>query len=111
MAGKDTPHDHSYKRLFSHAEMVVQLLQTFVAEDWVTQLDFDSLQKVDSSFVTKEFREREDDVIWRVKFQDKWLYLYILLEFQSTVDPIMAVRVMGYIALLYQERAVGLRIK
>lgn len=91
--------------------MVAQLLQTFVAEDWVTQLDFDSLQKVDGSFVTKEFREREDDVIWRVKFQDKWLYLYILLEFQSTVDPIMAVRMMGCIALLYQERAVGLRIK
>ena len=105
MTGKDTPHDHSYKRLFSHAEMVTQLLQTFVDEDWVTQLDFSSLQKVDSSFITKEFREREDDVIWRVKFQDKWLYLYILLEFQSSVDPLMAVRMMGYIALLYQDLA------
>ena len=105
MTGKDTPHDHSYKRLFSHAEMVTQLLQTFVDEDWVAQLDFDSLQKVDSSFVSKEFREREDDVIWRVKFQDKWLYLYILLEFQSSVDPLMAVRMMGYIALLYQDLA------
>jgi len=105
MKGKDTPHDHSYKRLFSHAEMVSQLLQTFVQEDWVADLEFGSLQKVDGSFVTKEFREREDDVIWRVKFQDKWLYLYILLEFQSTVDSMMAVRMMGYISLLYQDLA------
>ena len=36
-------HDHSYKLLFSHAEMVADLLRGFVHEDWVAQLDFSSL--------------------------------------------------------------------
>ena len=31
------------------------------------------------------------------------MYLYILIEFQSSVDPWMAVRVMTYIGLLYQD--------
>ncbi len=103
MSGKDTPHDHSYKRLFSHVEMVSQLLQTYVQEDWVQELEFDTLEKVNSSFVSKEFSEREDDIIWKVRFHGRWLYLYILLEFQSSVDKMMAVRMMGYLALLYQD--------
>ncbi|MEX1058175.1 MAG: Rpn family recombination-promoting nuclease/putative transposase [Natronospirillum sp.] len=38
----------------------------------------------------------------RVRWGDQWLYVYLLLEFQSTVDPYMAVRIMTYLGLLYQ---------
>lgn len=48
-------------------------------------------------------RDREDDLIWRIRWGDEWLYVYLLLEFQSTVDHFMAVRIMGYLALLYQD--------
>ncbi|MEE9355846.1 MAG: hypothetical protein V3U75_09695 [Methylococcaceae bacterium] len=39
------PHDHSYKLLFSEPEMVVDLLQGFVQEPWVGELDFATLEK------------------------------------------------------------------
>jgi hypothetical protein len=58
-------HDQSYKLLFSHAEMVADLLRGFVREDWVQQLDFDSREKVNGSYVADDLREREGDVIWR----------------------------------------------
>jgi hypothetical protein len=45
-------HDHSYKLLFSHAEMVADLLRGFVREDWVKQLDFSTLEKVSGSFMS-----------------------------------------------------------
>ncbi|HBL27467.1 MAG TPA: hypothetical protein DD490_11585 [Acidobacteria bacterium] len=32
------------------------------------------------------------------------VYVYILIEHQSRVDRFMAVRLMAYIALLYQDR-------
>ena len=42
--------------------------------------------------------------MWRVRFHDeRWLYLVLLLEFQATVDRAMAVRMLGYTALLYQK--------
>ncbi len=41
--------------------------------------------------------------MWRIRWGNDWLYVYILLEFQSTVDHFMAVRVLSYIALLYQD--------
>ena len=96
-------HDHSYKLLFSHPEMVADLLRGFVHEPWVGGLDFASLEKVSGSYVTDDLREREDDIIWRVRWGHDWLYVYLLLEFQSTVDRFMAVRMLAYLGLLYQD--------
>ena len=96
-------HDHSYKLLFSEPELVVDLLRGFVHEDWIARLDFATLEQVGGSFVTDDLRQREDDLIWRVRFGDQWLYVYLLLEFQSTVDRFMAVRLMTYLGLLYQD--------
>ena len=96
-------HDSSYKLLFSHPEMVRDLLVGFVHEPWLAEMDLNTLEKVSGSYVADDLREREDDIIWRLRFKDRWLYLYILLEFQSSVDTYMAVRVLTYLGLLYQD--------
>ncbi len=96
-------HDHSYKQLFSHAALVRDLLQGFVQEAWIDDLDLATLEKTQSSYVSDDLREREDDAIWRVRCREEWIYVYILMEFQSTVDRFMAVRLMTYIGLLYQD--------
>lgn len=96
-------HDHSYKLLFSHPEMVRDLLTGFVREAWVERLDFSTLEKVSGSYVTEDLRDREDDIIWRVRWGEDWLYVYLLLEFQSSEDMHMAVRIMTYLGLLYQD--------
>ena len=96
-------HDNSYKYLFSHARMVEDLLKGFVKEQWVKELVFDTLEKVNGSYVSDDLRDRADDIVWRLRWGKDWLYVYILLEFQSTVDSWMAVRIMTYVGLLYQD--------
>ena len=39
----------------------------------------------------------------RLRFRGDWLYVMVLLAFQSTVEPAMAVRVMTYTGLLYEK--------
>jgi len=97
------PHDSGYKLLFSHPVMVADLLTGFVAEDWVKELDFSTLEKQSGSYVSDDLRPRADDVVWRVRWRDRWLYVYLLLEFQSEVDRFMAVRLLVYVGLLYQD--------
>jgi predicted transposase/invertase (TIGR01784 family) len=97
------PHDASYKLLFSHPEMVASLLRDFVPEEWVRELDFSTLERQNGSYVSDDLRERRQDILWRIKCRDTWLYIYLLIEFQSSVDPWMSVRIMTYIGLLYQE--------
>ena len=96
-------HDPSYKLLFSHSEMVADLIRGFVREDWVEELDFSTLERVSEASVSHDLREREDDMIWRLRWSERWLYVYLLLEFQSSVDRFMAVRLLTYIGLLYQD--------
>lgn len=96
-------HDHSYKLLFSHPQMLRDLLEGFVRRDWLGQLDYDSLEKVSGSYITDDLRARADDVIWRVRWGERCVYLYLLLEFQSREDPHMAVRILTYVGLLYQD--------
>ena len=100
-----TPHDRGYKRLFSHPLAVEGLLRGFLPEDWTGRLDFSTLEKVGNSFVSDDLRERHGDLIWRLRFGEEggWFYLYLLLEFQSTSDPFMAVRLLTYVSLLLEE--------
>ena len=101
-----TPHDHSYKHLFSHPEMVADLLRGYVREPWVEQLDFTTLTRVNDGYVSDDLREREDDIVWRIRWQgddQRWLYVYLLLEFQSRPDRFMALRLMTYLGLLYED--------
>jgi hypothetical protein len=89
--------------LFSEPAMVRDLLTHFVREDWVQALDLDTLERVNQDFTTEDLRERRSDTIWRVRFKDDWLYVLLLLEFQSSNDRFMALRLMSYVALLLTD--------
>lgn len=95
--------DAGYKLLFSAPEMVRDLVMGFIPDEWLHGLDYGTLEKLPGTYVTDDYRHRADDVVWRLKADREWVYLYILLEFQSTVDTYMAVRMMVYVGLLYQD--------
>ena len=96
--------DPAYKRLFSRPRMVEDLLRGFAARDWSGDLDFASLTPLPPSYVSRDLRQRHGDLVWRVRFRDdRWLYVVLLLEFQSAVDRSMAVRMLTYTGLLYQK--------
>ncbi len=87
MAKKQTPHDGSYRRLFSHAVMVEDLIRRYIAPPWISRLDFSTLETVPAHYVSDELEQRESDVVWRLRYgpSGDWFYLYILIEFQSRV--------------------------
>jgi len=75
----------------------------FVPDDWLHGLDYSTLERVEGHYVTEDFRQREGDVVWKVKVGGDWVFLYLLIEFQSSVDNYMALRIMIYLGLLYQD--------
>jgi hypothetical protein len=95
-------HDKRYKKLFSHPVMVKELLLYFIDEDFIKDLDFTSLERMDKSFVTDDFKEKESDIIYKIHFKENDIYIYLLIEFQSTVDQFMAIRINRYLAEFYE---------
>ena len=105
---RSAEHDSGYKRLFSHPQTVEELLRGFLRQEWVRGLDFSTLERVDRSFVSDGLRARHGDLVWRVQWRSGaegggWLYVYLLLEFQSSSYHFMAVRLLTYVGLLLEQ--------
>jgi hypothetical protein len=102
--------DAAYKLLFSTPEIVRDLVAGFIDDPWLRSLDLDTLEKVPAEFIGRRLRRRTSDVVWRVRTgkgsdeaRPAWAYLYLLVEFQSRTDRWMALRVLAYVALLWQD--------
>ncbi|MFZ4539915.1 Rpn family recombination-promoting nuclease/putative transposase [Propionivibrio sp.] len=96
-------HDTGYKFLFSRADLVRELLEVFSPPGITELLDYATLRPETGNFITPAMRKREDDVVWSIKLQGQRIYLYLLLEFQSSIDKGMPVRMMQYVAALYDH--------
>jgi predicted transposase/invertase (TIGR01784 family) len=96
-------HDLGYSLLFSNKVIFRQLLETFVKEPWVSEIDFENIEKLNKTFISKKHRKHESDLIYKVKLKDQIAYIVILMEFQSTVQPFMAVRVLHYMMSFYLD--------
>ena len=97
------PHDSAYKYLFKNKHIFLQLLKSFVHEDFIHEIELEHLELYDKSFVSQELIDRESDLIYKISYKEKQYFIYILLEFQSTVDKTIPVRLLSYIMLLYES--------
>jgi hypothetical protein len=97
-------HDHSYRHLFARPELVESLVRELVAEPWVEDLDFSSLERVNASYVSDRMKRSEGDMVWKLRRRDgSEVIVYLLVEFQSRVERFMAVRLMSYVSALYLD--------
>ena len=103
-----TRHDARFKALFNHSPIVEEFLRAVAPEEFVSSIDFSTASQTGGDFVDGSGRSRRADRVWRVRTKDggEWMYLYLLLEFQSRPDPMMAKRILEYVLAL-REQAEG----
>ncbi len=96
-------HDASYKSFFAQRRTVADTLRAFAA-DLASHLDFATLEQMPASFVTHALGQRHADMLWRIRTTGgRPLYILILIEFQSTVDRRMALRMMEYAVAIWMR--------
>lgn len=84
--------------------MIADLLRGFVKEEWLSQLDMSTLEKINSEYISARLDKRLNDLVWRVKWRGHgWLYLLIIIELQNIPQKFMPVRMLSYSGLLYED--------
>ncbi len=64
-------HDRVYRLLFSYPQMVEDALTGFIAEPWVGELDFSTLEKMAEIHVSERLDLRFQDVVWKVRWRSR----------------------------------------
>jgi predicted transposase/invertase (TIGR01784 family) len=86
---------------------VQQLMEGFAPSEMAELMDFRTLKNHSGNYITPLFEEKFEDVVWSVEVTwdgvSQRMFLYILLEFQSTVDHTMPIRLMHYVACFYDH--------
>ena len=97
-------HDFRYKAIFSDPVMVESLVREFTPREFVADLDFPSLTRISGDYEADDGRELINDRVWRVGWKNgSSLYVAIMLEFQSTQNKWMPLRILNYTALLLTD--------
>ena len=113
--------DPTYKTIFADPFMVEELMRWLVgdlhgAHELVDALDYSGLQRVHEQSVTSgtdgALHAYANDIVWRAPFHarregdggQRWLYLVVMVEFQSEVDYLMALRIRNYVDNFHMER-------
>ena len=94
-------HDKGFKYLFGIKRLFVQLLRSFVQQDWAQRILPEDVELVDKSFILPDFKHKEADLVYKIKMDGNYVYFY-LLELQSSVDFQMPYRLLLYMIEIWR---------
>ena len=102
----DSVHDAFLKSVFADPRMA-EILIRHHAPEWATEIHFSTLREQSSGLVSKKTHQRRHpDMIWSADTVNGERVLF-LLEFQRTVERLMALRTTTYTALTLEGITAG----
>ena len=84
------PHDKTVRLMLSNSQEAANLINLALKTDFVKA---NQIEQYKSSFVTKQYKNRESDIVYK-DLKNKGIYY--LIEHQSKQDKMMAVRITEY---------------
>jgi hypothetical protein len=97
------PHDRFVKEVFARQDCAAAHLRAFLPPAVRAALDLRTLELVSGSFVDEALQEHHTDLLYRVRLAGREAFVYVLFEHQSTVDPLMALRVLRYVLRIWSR--------
>lgn len=102
--------DKAYRDLFSHYEIIQELIAEFIPPEIAQRLDLSALTLKAGQYITPLNKERIQDLVWSTQLLPETpddapqeIYLYLLLEFQTSDDKSMPLRMAFYTLSFYQH--------
>ena len=97
------PHDALFRYTFSQPEYAAQLIRGNLPGAIAERIDWASIKDVSGSFIDKESAWRHTDLLFQASLSGRDAYVYLLFEHQSTSEPLMALRMVGYLVRIWEK--------
>jgi hypothetical protein len=94
--GQPSPHDSVFRRVFGVPENAASQLRAVLPPGLAGRLDLGRLAPVPGSFVDEALRWRHSDLLFAAPLDGRDAFVYVLVEHQSSADPLMAFRMLRY---------------
>lgn len=90
------PHDQFFRKAMEDKRVAMAFLKAHLPSELCSKIDFNTLVLQPRSQTNAVRRESIVDVLFKTMIDGREAYIYLLLEHQSTPDPLMSFRVIEY---------------
>lgn len=95
------PHDGLFRYAFGRPEHAAGELAFALGEDIAQRIEWTTLELVAGSYVDEALRQSESDLLYSVRLGGHETLIYVLFEHQSSNDPWMPLRLLGYMHAIW----------
>jgi len=81
-----------------------------INKEIANRIDYTNIERIERTFIESDFRKREADMLFKANFRNdkvdavKEVIIYVLIEHQSSVDPIMPFRILYYVTQIWESQ-------
>jgi hypothetical protein len=92
------PHAMFFENIFSRLDIATDFIKNYLPDHIVKTLDLSTLELERKSFINKQLKGSQSDLLYKVKTIDNsLLFIYLLLEHKSYIDRWVLFQLLGYI--------------
>lgn len=99
------PHDAFARDMLSNPANASAFFQSHLPKDIVAAADWSTLTLQPASFVRQNLQQSHTDLLYRVNVAERDMLLYLLFEHQTSVDPLMPLRLLNYVVEVLRQHA------
>lgn len=103
MSSQTGPHDAVFRRILGEPANAASQLRAVLPPALVDRLDLDRLARVPASFVDDALRWRHCDLLFTAPTPGGEVFLYVLIEHQSSTDVLMPFRMLQYMVRIWDH--------
>ena len=97
------PHDKLFRSSLQFPKVAREFLELYLPENIKQQLDFNSIEYCQTSFIDEQLKLSQTDVLFRARIANKDAYVYILAEQEAKVDALIAFWLMKYLIAIWDH--------
>ena len=95
--------DGFFKAVFSQPEHATAFFKSHLPPAITEEIDWPSLRVLPGSFVKSSLQQMHSDLLFSVRIGERETLLYLLFEHQSTPNPAMPLRLLGYVTEIFTQ--------